>query len=84
MAHPLLQSRKLNLKDLPVRAPPGERLEDFTNGDDGQALRAGMRVVRVGGPKSRGRARWLMSALMRHITKELLRPDLDGAEEDET
>lgn len=47
------------------------------------ALRAGMRIVRVGGPASRGRARWLLSALVEHIREELLRPELDGQTNEE-
>lgn len=42
------------------------------------ALRKGMRIVRVSGARSRGRARWLMSAVIKHITEELLRPELDA------
>lgn len=48
------------------------------------ALREGMRIVRVSGPTSRGRARWLKSAVLKHIAEELLRPDLDGANQDDS
>jgi len=47
------------------------------------ALREGMRIVRVKGPTSRGRARWLKSAVMKHVTEELLRPDLDAGNANE-
>ena len=40
------------------------------------ALREGARVVRAR-PGSRGRLRWLKSALIRHIREELLRPDIE-------
>lgn len=40
------------------------------------ALRDGTRIVRVGGPRSRGRTRWLKSAVVEHLRSELLRPDL--------
>lgn len=45
-------------------------------------LRAGMRIVRVGGKRSRGRARWLKSAVVEHIRSELLRPDRDRPHEE--
>ena len=39
-------------------------------------LVAGARIVRAT-PGSRGRVRWLKSALIQHIREELLRPDLE-------
>ncbi len=43
-------------------------------------LREGMRVVRVGGPRSRGRVRCLKSAVIEHLRSELLCPEVGGSD----